>query len=112
MSILNNDNPTQPSAEKIAADKIKQITRATFEIMVSAFNAGSIEFWNNPNGAISSGIAVELGSNAGEVFYLHARLGELIGLIDPSRIQQGLEVVGQFTQNEDGTVTVIPPSGV
>lgn len=112
MSILNDENQLQPSAEKIAAEKLKQISKTTFEIMVSAFNSGSQEFWNNSNGASPSGIAAELSTDAGEVFYLHARLGELISLINPAKIQSGLSIVGEFTQNEDGTITIIEPSGV
>ena len=36
------------------------------------------------------------------------QLGEFIGLIDLAPIQElSLEKIGQFTQNEDGTVTII-----
>jgi hypothetical protein len=60
-------------------------------------------------GATPEEIAEELGTDAKEVFYLHARLGELIALVKPEAIAEGLGVVGDFTMNEDGTVTVLPP---
>jgi hypothetical protein len=75
--------------------------------MVVAFNQGSKQFWNNPQ-ASPSQIASALGTDAKEVFELHAKLGALLVQVRPEAIQEGLALVGQFTYNEDGTVTINP----
>lgn len=109
MGILDNDgqnNPVPP--QNIAADRLKGLTRSTFQHMVMAFNLGSQIFWRN-NGASSSDIAGALGTDAREVFELHYKLGQLIASVKPEAISQGLSVIGNFTMNEDGTVTVVQP---
>ena len=73
--------------------------------MVSAFNDGSVFFWTNSE-ATPQEIADELGTDAKEVFELHGKLGTLLSEIDPSAIASGLAVVGSFTYNEDGTITI------
>ncbi len=108
MSILDN-NPQTPVDKAIrVANTIKGTTRQTFQMMTNAFNVGSKNFWNNPH-ATPSEIAAALGTDAKEVFELHYALGQLIGAVKPQAIEQGLSVIGQFTMNEDGTVTVIEP---
>ena len=110
MSILDRDDLDQrPPADVMAAQRLVRMTKNTFDQMVMAFNEGSQLFWGNRMGATPEEIAEELGSDAGEVFYLHARLGELISLVKPEAIAEGLSVVGNFTVNDDGTVTVLPP---
>jgi hypothetical protein len=110
MSILDrNDFDQRPPADVIAARRLLMMTKHTFQQMVNSFNEGSRIFWSNQMGASPEEIAEELGTDAGEVFYLHARLGELIALVKPEAIAEGLSVVGNFTMNEDGSVTVIPP---
>lgn len=108
MSLIDNlTNPVEdPSAEKRAAQRLIEMTKFTYEEMVRTFNEGSKLFWDNDEGISASGINAELGANASGVFYMHARLGDTIALIDPSAITDGLSVVGSFTQNEDGTVTL------
>ena len=110
MSILDN-NPQSP-VDKAArvANNIKGSTRQTFQMMTNAFNMGSKNFWNNPQ-ATPTQIAEALGTDAKEVFELHYALGQLINSIKPESIQEGWGVLGQFTMNEDGTVTILPPSG-
>jgi hypothetical protein len=39
------------------------------------------------------------------------QLGQLISSVNPTDIATGSSVIGQFTMNEDGTVTILPPSG-
>lgn len=111
MSILDNVNNPQPQIPESvrAAQRLKQITRQTYQQMVSSFNQGAMLFWNNPNGAAPQDIADELGVNAKEIFELHAKLGNLLATVRPDSIQEGLGVVGQFTMNNDGTVTVNQP---
>jgi hypothetical protein len=109
MSILD-DNPEVPiDKATIIANSIKGDARNTFQMMVNAFNTGSRNFWTNPH-ATPLEIAQALGSNAREVFELHYALGLLINSIKPDRIQEGWNVIGQFTMNEDGTVTIIEPT--
>lgn len=112
MSILDN-NPQTPIDEAVAvANTIKGSARQTFQMMTNAFNMGSKNFWNNHR-ATPAQIATALGTDAKEVFELHYALGLLINSIKPESIQEGWNVIGQFTMNEDGTVTIIessPPS--
>lgn len=110
MSILDN-NPQTPIDKAVrVANTIKGTTRQTFQMMTNAFNMGSKNFWNNPH-ATPIQIAEALGTDAKEVFELHYALGLLINSIKPESIQEGWGVIGQFTMNEDGTVTILPPSG-
>lgn len=107
MSILDNNvsNPVPPA--NIAADRLKGITVSTFQQMVMAFNMGSQLFWRN-NEASPQQIADALGNNAAEVFELHYKLGQLISSVKPEAIAEGAGLVGNFTMNEDGTVTILP----
>jgi hypothetical protein len=49
---------------------------------------------------------VALGSDAKEIFELHAKLGALIASVKPEAISEGSAVVGNFTMNDDGSVTI------
>ena len=110
MSILDrNDFDRRPPAEKMAAERLLRMTKNTFEQMVMSFNEGSMLFWGNRMGATPEAIALELGTDAAEVFALHGKLGTLISEVKPEAIAEGLSVVGNFTMNEDGTVTVVQP---
>jgi hypothetical protein len=80
-------------------------------MMTNAFNMGSKNFWQNPRGLTPTQIAVALGTDAREVFELHYALGQLIDSIKSESIQEGWAAIGQFTMNQDGTVTILPPSG-
>lgn len=108
MSILDNDNDPTPAvpAAKIAARRLKILTRQTYQQMVQAFNQGAKVFWQNPNGASPAEISAALGLDAKEVFELHYKLGQLIASVKPEAIAEGASIVGQFTMNDDGTVTV------
>lgn len=114
MSILdpniNININNQPVSEQAAKRLINQ-TRNTFNQMVQAFNEGAKTFWSNPRGATPTEVATGLGTNAAEVFRLHYALGQLISSVKPEAIQEGLSVIGQFTINEDGTVTVQEAAG-
>lgn len=109
MSILDNNNvpvPTPPA--KVAANRLINQARTTYQQMVHAFNQGSRIFWANGMGANPEDIAAELGTDAREVFELHYKLGQLIASVKPESIAEGAGLVGNFTMNEDGTVTVLP----
>lgn len=107
MSVLDNTNsaPRVP-APVIVADQIRYRARSTFKAITDAFNDGARLFWNNPK-ATPEEIAEALGGDAKEIFELHAKLGALVSDVKPSAITTGLSVVGKFSINEDGTVTVI-----
>ena len=108
MSILDRELQQDRTAPaKIAANRLVQMTKQTYNQMVQAFNQGSQVFWKNGMGATPEDIAAELGADAKEVFELHYKLGQLIASIKPEVISEGLSVIGNFTMNEDGTVTII-----
>ena len=107
MSILENGS-SYPSQAQKAAMALVNITTNTFQNMVHSFNDGSAIFWTGTMGATPEEIAEALGSDAREIFDLHSKLGELIASVKPELITTGLSSVGNFTMNEDGTVTVIP----
>lgn len=109
MGVLDNNSPNVaeiPAGER-AANRLKMLTRQTYYQMVNAFNQGSTIFWNNPMGATPQEIADALGSDAKEIFELHAKLGALLATVKPDSIAEGASIVGQFTLNDNGTVTII-----
>jgi hypothetical protein len=115
MSIINdvkNDLAVDISVTraKTRADSLKAMTVGIYDNMVNTFNQGSLMFWDSQD-ATPQEIANQLGTNASGIFHLHARLGELLAMVDQESVQLGLSKVGQFTQNEDGTITVIQSSG-
>lgn len=111
MSVLDTPVVNEITPAQRQANQIKQNVRQTFQSLVVAFNSGSKQFWRNPQ-ASPSAIAAALGTDAVEVFQLHAKLGALLADVRPAAIQEGASVVGQFTYNPDGTVTVVPPAAI
>ena len=111
MSILDNNLQPEIGKSVRVANIIKGTTKQTFQMMVNSFNHGSRTFQDNPE-ASPSEIAQELGTDASEVFQLHYMLGQLIGNVKPEAISEGLSLVGQFTINEDGTVTIIESNSI
>jgi hypothetical protein len=107
MSILDKNIDMQPDPVQESANRLIMMTKHTFNQMVNRFNEGSRIFWENPRGVSPEAIAEKLGSDAAEVFMLHYKLGHLISEVKPEAISYGLSVIGNFTMNEDGTVTVI-----
>lgn len=105
MSVLDNNSQPQLSAAEKVARQLKAETRQAFANMVKAFNNGAKSFWTN-NRATPAEIAATLGSDAKEIFELHGKLGALIASIKPEAINEGSSVVGSFTTNEDGSVTI------
>lgn len=108
MSILDDSQPVINDAELIA-NNIKGSAKNLFQMMVNNFNYGAKNFWDNPQ-ATPSEIAEALGTDAREVFLLHYALGQLINNIKPEAISEGWSHIGQFTMNEDGTVTILETS--
>ena len=109
MSILDNGpGNIVPPATRVA-NQLVNMTVRTYQQMVDSFNRGSVMFWQNPQGLTPDEIAAALGPNAQEVFSLHYKLGQLIGSVKPEAIAEGFSLVGEFTYNEDGSVTVVHP---
>lgn len=105
MGVIDNPAvPDVPEADRVA-QQLKQQARATYHQLVQVFNQGAQSFWNNPN-ATASDIAAALGVEAKEIFELHGKIGALLGSLRPAAIAPGLAVIGSFTANEDGTVTI------
>jgi hypothetical protein len=109
MSILDNGpGNIVPPATRIANQLINMTVR-NYQQMVESFNRGSVMFWQNPQGVTPDQIAAALGTNAQEVFQLHYKLGQLIGSVKPEAIAEGVSIIGQFSYNEDGSVSIIHP---
>ena len=105
MSVLNQEITMEDPKSERAAKELLFSTKRTYEGMVMSFNRGSMNFWNlSPEDR--QGVLDILGTNAREVFELHGKLGALLAEINPEKIQEGLAVVGAFTYNEDGTITL------
>jgi hypothetical protein len=105
MSILNQPQVPEVDPAVRAANMLKNQARQTFQQMAMAFNQGANNFWKNPR-VTPAEISVALGTDAKEIFELHAKLGTLLASIKPESIAEGASAVGQFTMNEDGTVTI------
>lgn len=108
MGLLDNQNTSEvPAAERVAR-QIKQQARMTFQQLVQVFNHGAQSFWSNTR-ATPVEIAAALGTDAKEVFELHGKIGALLASVKPDAIATGMAVVGEFSYNADGTVTVADP---
>jgi len=108
MSVLDSPAVAEITPAMRQAAQIKQSARSAYQHLVTVFNNGSKQFWRNPQ-ASPSQIAAALGTDAAEVFELHAKLGAFLASIRPEAIQEGIDMVGQFTCNQDGTVTINLP---
>jgi len=105
---FNVNNRLPPKTPDEISDVLKLQAKNIYSNMVGVFNRGSKMFWDNPN-ATPEQIASSLGTDAKQLFELHYKLGQLIASVDPLAIAPGSSVIGQFTMNEDGTVTINPP---
>tara|TARA_Y100000385_G_scaffold60759_1_gene59241 strand:+ start:1508 stop:1837 length:330 start_codon:yes stop_codon:yes gene_type:complete len=105
MGIFDNNSTTEEEAKIIAGSLVK-ITKNTFDKIKVSYSQGVQMFWNNPK-ATPQEIADALGPDSSEVFSLHYKLGELIASVDPSFLEERVQLIGNFVQNEDGTVTIV-----
>lgn len=108
MGVLDSTPEPEVSAAERVARQLKQQCRMTYQQLVQSFNQGAQQFWKNPR-AKPSEIAAALGTDAKEVFELHAKIGALLATVNAESIAPGAAVVGQFTMNADGTVTAVDP---
>jgi hypothetical protein len=111
MGVLDQPASPQKSPAELAAASIKQQARLTYQQLVQVFNRGARQFWASKS-ATPAEIAAALGTDAVEVFQLHAKIGALLASIDPAAISEGAAVVGEFTYNQDGSVTITPETPV
>ena len=108
MSVLDPEtSPALDPATRVA-NQLKQNARNTFRNLTLSFANNAKLFWQNPL-ATPTAIANALGTDGVELFQLHAKIGTLLAEIKPESVVAGLAIVGEFTYNEDGTVTVGPP---
>jgi hypothetical protein len=106
MSILDRqDQPQEVSPAVRAARQMVRQAKQTYDGLVGSFNDGAQSFWRHPR-ATPQEIAAALGTDAKEVFELHAKIGAFIATINPEAIAPGAAVVGEFSYNADGSVTV------
>jgi len=101
---VNNNNFVIPPAIRIA-EEIKHHTKQTFNNVVNSYVQGTKMFWQNSS-ASPSEIAEALGTDAKEIFELHYKLNEFINTIKSETTTSANSIIGNFTMNEDGTVTV------
>jgi hypothetical protein len=106
MSILNSPNNELPPAPKRVAKRLVGQAFQTYQYLLSTFEEGVKNFWKNP-AAKPEEIALELGTDAAELFHLHARLGDFLSQFNPEKVNQIRSLVGQFNINSDGTVTIV-----
>ena len=106
MSILDKNIDIKPDPALEAARRLVMTTKHSFSQTVNAFNDGTRTFWTNSEGATPTQIAAVLGEDAAEIFILHYKLGVLISEIKPEAIQDSFNLIGNFTMNQDGTVTI------
>lgn len=104
-----NKNPAPNNPAEISK-RLKTQAKNVYNTMVGMFIRTSKMFWNNPN-ATPDEIAEALGTDAKKLFELHYKLGNFIAEINPSDISEVSNIIGKFTINEDGTVTVLPNDG-
>lgn len=105
MSVLNPPSVNPVPAGQVVAERLKQQARQTFQQLVMAFNQGARAFWKN-NDATAEEICEALGTDAKEIFELHGKIGALLASVKPEAIAAGAAVVGTFTYNNDGSVTI------
>lgn len=105
MGILDQNDVTQVNPALMAANRLRATTRQTFNMMVQAFNQGAQTFWKNPR-ATPQEIADQLGADAKEIFELHSKLGSLLATVKPDSVAEVSSVIGSFTVNQDGTITI------
>lgn len=108
MSVFDNSTGPQPSPSEQVAEQLKIRARAMYQQLAHEFNSGSRQFWRNPR-ATPAEIAAALGADGAEIFRLHGKIGELLSGINSAAVAEGAAIVGQFTYNNDGSITVIEP---
>lgn len=109
MSLLDPTTVDTPDMATRVANQLKQNARNTFRNLVATYTSGAKAFWQNP-AATPAQIADALGTDGVELFQLHAKIGALLAEVKPESVTEGNAVVGEFTYNPDGSLTVGSPA--
>jgi hypothetical protein len=105
MSVLDKPSVPEITPAIRTAAQIKQNARATYQAMMNAFEQNTRLFWKNAQSSPSD-LSSALGTDAAEVFALHAKLAAFLEEVKPGCTAEAMKLVGSFTSNADGTVTV------
>lgn len=105
MSILDKEIQQDNNAVLVSAD-ILRVFKSLFNHMIDEYRHATNLFWRNSK-ATPQEIVNVFGEDAGEVFQKHYALGQLLSSLDAEQVNEINQVIGNFTQNEDGTVTII-----
>jgi len=102
MGILETTNDeARATAENLISEAL-----GLYNHMISVYQDGTNKFWKHPT-LSSQQIADKLGNRGKELFLLHYQLGQLLNTVNPGCVDGVNSNIGNFTLNEDGTVTVI-----
>lgn len=108
MSILDS-LPSDPACVTVAKELLTD-AHTIYNQMLDMYNSSTQRFWNNRyyQECSPSGISEALGNNAKELFILHYQLGQFLNSIKPGCVDATNTMIGNFTLNDDGTVTILP----
>lgn len=97
---------TQVSEAEIVASNLISEAVGLYNHIRETYSTGTSRFWKNPH-ATPQDIASALGTNAKELFLLHYQIGQLLNSINPGSVDNVNSVIGSFTMNDDGTVSIL-----
>lgn len=104
MSILDKEIVQESNAIVVASDIIR-VFKQLYNHMIEEYRHGTNLYWRNSK-ATPQEIADVFGTDAAEIFQNHYALGQLLASINPEEVAEINQAVGNFTINEDGTVTI------
>lgn len=102
MSILQ----TEISKSQIIGESLISEAIGLYNHMSETYTNGTLKFWKNPECSPAE-IAGSLGNKGKELFLLHYQLGQLLNSINPGSTDSINNIIGNFTINEDGTITIL-----
>lgn len=104
MSILDKEIGQEDNAVVVARDVLR-VFKELYNHMLEKYRHGTNLYWRNSK-ATPQEIADVFGTDAVEVFQNHYALGQLLASLNPEEVAEINQAVGNFTMNEDGTVTI------
>lgn len=105
MGVLTQINNSESKA-KILADNLISEAVGLYNHLNGTYTDSTFKFWKNPELSPQQ-IADALGTNGKELFLLHYQIGQLLENIAPGSLSEVNSQIGNFTLNEDGTITVL-----
>lgn len=108
MSILNVPIPT-PTPEQIVHKQLVLPIQAQYSTLLAHYNNGMANVWQNGLGLSPQEIMDALGTYATQLVAIAAGTRDLINSIVPNSLPTGTPF--PMTFNNDGTVTIVMPSG-